>query len=107
MKEFTSANFDAEVLGASVPVVVDFYATWCGPCMKIAPVLEEIAKEYSGQIYVYKVDVDKAPEVAQAFSIRSIPAILYVPMEGQPSMTLGARDKNRFKTEIDSILLGK
>lgn len=114
--ELTSENFNAKVYDTKQrdmiflgkrPAVVDFTATWCGPCRSIAPILEEIAKEYEGQVDVYKVDVDKCGDIAKVFGIRSIPAILYIPIDGNPSMTVGARNKAKFKTEIDTILLGK
>lgn len=89
------------------PAIVDFNATWCGPCRRIAPILEELGKEYEGQIVIYKVDVDKCPELAQAFGISSIPALLFIPVEGEPVMTVGSRDKAKFKEQIDSILLKK
>jgi thioredoxin len=97
---------DMKYLG-SKPAIVDFTATWCGPCRSIAPILEELAKEYEGQIVVYKVDVDKCRDVATAFGISSIPAVLYIPLDGEPSMTIGARNKSKFQNEIDKILLGK
>lgn len=97
---------DPEYLG-SRPAIVDFTASWCGPCQRIAPILEELAAEYAGQIMIYKVDIDKNQELAKAFNVSSIPAILYIPLDDEPSMTIGSRDKNRFKSEIDSILLGK
>ena len=109
--EFYAKVYDlpknAEKYLGDKPAIVDFYASWCGPCRAISPVLEELAKEYEGKIVIYKVDVDASPELANAFGIRSIPAILYIPLEGQPSMTLGSRDKSRFVKEINSILLGK
>jgi thioredoxin 1 len=74
--EFTDANFEKEVLKASTPVLVDFWAVWCGPCKMIAPLVEEIAKEYDGRLKVGKVDVDSNPEVAMKFGIRSIPTIM-------------------------------
>lgn len=97
---------DMKYLG-SKPAIVDFTATWCGPCRSIAPILEELAKEYEGQIVVYKVDVDKCRDVATAFGISSIPAVLYIPLDGEPSMTIGARNKSKFQNEIDKILLNK
>ena len=114
--ELTVESFNANVYDMSkeepaylgkVPAIVDFNATWCGPCQRIAPVLEELAKEYEGKIVVYKVDVDKARDLAVAFGVSSIPAILYIPMDGEPQMTVGARGKEQFRKEIDTILLGK
>ena len=90
------------------PAIVDFNATWCGPCQRISPILHELAKEYKGKIVIYKVDVDKCPEIASTFNVKSIPAILYIPMgDKEPVMTIGARDKARFKEEIEKILLSK
>lgn len=89
------------------PAIVDFNATWCGPCQRIAPILEELAKEYKGQIVIYKVDVDKCRPIAESFGISSIPAIIYIPLEGEPVMTVGARNKEKFRSEIDTILLKK
>ena len=89
------------------PAIVDFTASWCGPCRSIAPILEELAKEYADQIIIYKVDVDKCRDIAEAFGISSIPAVLYIPLDSDPSMTIGARNKEKFQTEINKILLRK
>ncbi len=89
------------------PAIVDFYATWCGPCKMIAPILEELAGEYDGQIVIYKIDTDKEQELAAAFGIRSIPTLLFIPAEGQPQMATGAMSKADFKKAIDSVLLKK
>lgn len=106
-KVYDLSKEDLAYLGDK-PAVVDFYATWCGPCQKIGPILEEVAGEYKDRIVIYKIDVDKAGEVARAFNVSSIPAILYIPADGkEPVMTIGARDKSTFKKEIDTILLGK
>ena len=96
----------AKYLG-DVPAIVDFTATWCGPCKKLAPILEELAKEYKGKVNIYKVDVDKCKDLAQAFRISSIPAMLFIPMEDTPQMLVGLRDKATLKEEIDKILLAK
>lgn len=69
-----------------MPAVVDFYADWCGPCKRVAPIMEELAKEYKGKVIFYKVNTDKEREVAGAFGIRSIPSILFIPKTGKPSM---------------------
>jgi len=94
------------------PCIIDFYADWCGPCRITSPILEELAVEYSGKIDIYKVNVDKERELSQVFGVSGIPAFLYCPMEGKPSMTSGiAKDKEQtkqmFKTNIESILLKK
>lgn len=94
------------------PCLIDFYADWCGPCRIVAPILEELAKEYEGKINIYKVNVDVEKELASVFGVRGIPAFLYCPMEGQPSMTSGiARSndetKQMFKDYIDKVLLKK
>ena len=88
-------------------ILIDFYADWCGPCKAIAPTLEELAAEYEGQIYIYKIDTEQEQELAAAFGIRSIPSLLFVPMDGQPQMSAGAMSKPQLKEAIDKVLLKK
>jgi len=92
------------------PAIIDFYADWCAPCKKVAPALEELAAEYSGKVYIYKINIDKEPELASLFGVRNIPTFLIIPMKGKPSMSSGAgsnhaENKNRFKQIIDDVLL--
>lgn len=89
------------------PAIIDFYADWCAPCKMIAPVLEELAEEYAGEIYIYKINTEIEQELAGAFGIRSIPTLLFVPMGEAPQMAQGAMPKNAFKEAIDSVLLKK
>lgn len=87
------------------PAIIDFYATWCGPCKMLAPVLDELAAEYEGQIDIYKVNVEEEEELSALFGIRSVPSILFIPMEGQPQMAQGAMPKPALKEAIHSVLL--
>ena len=89
------------------PCIIDFYASWCGPCKTIAPILEDLAKEYDGQIYIYKIDTEKEKELAAAFGIRSIPTILFCPVGENPQMAQGAMPKDAFKQAIEEVLLKK
>ena len=89
------------------PALIDFYADWCGPCKAVAPVLEELAKEYDGEIYIYKIDTEAELELSALFGIRSIPSLLFIPMNGTPQMAQGALPKNALKEAIDKVLLEK
>lgn len=103
------ANYEAApnewVFLGDKPAIVDFYATWCGPCRSIAPILEQLADEYRGQIDVYKVDVDKQHELAAAFGVQSIPTLLFIPMKGNPQVMRGALSKQEFVELINRVLL--
>lgn len=87
------------------PAVIDFYATWCGPCKKLSPILDELSSEYAGNVLFYKVDVDREQELAGAFGIQSIPMVLLIPKEGKPYVVQGLRPKAELKEAIDSVLL--
>lgn len=88
----------------SQPAIVDFYADWCGPCRQLSPVLDELAKEYSGKLTIYKVNVDNERGLATFFGIRSIPTLLFIPMKGKPQRSLGALSKTELKEIIKDVL---
>lgn len=88
----------------AVPCLIDFYADWCGPCKMVAPILEELQKEYSDTIRIYKVDTEDQQELAGMFGIQSIPSLLFVPVEGQPQMAMGALPKPSFEKAIADVL---
>lgn len=90
-----------------LPCIIDFYADWCGPCKMIAPVLEELAREYEGKIRIYKVDTEAERELAGAFGIRSIPSILFCPKNDKPQMAQGALPKASLDKAIKEILLAE
>ncbi len=89
----------------SLPAIIDFYADWCSPCKMVAPILEELSEEYKDKIKVYKIDTEEEQELAAVFGIRSIPSLLFIPMEGQPQMAQGALPKATFKEVIENVLL--
>ncbi|MBP3407662.1 MAG: thioredoxin [Bacteroidaceae bacterium] len=89
----------------SRPALIDFYAGWCGPCKMLAPVLEELSDEYAGRVDIYKVDVEQEEELAALFRVRSIPTLVYIPMDGKIRVTQGAVGKPQLKEAIENILL--
>ena len=88
-----------------LPCIIDFYADWCQPCKMVAPILEELSKEYEGKINIYKIDTEAEQELAGAFGIRSIPSILFCPKEGAPQMSMGALPKHSLEQIIAEVLL--
>jgi len=104
VKEITGDQFDQEVRQASLPVVADFFATWCPPCKALAPILDRLAAQYTGKIHFVKVNTDEAPDLAAEFGIRGIPTLLFF-KNGKVVQTLvGLRSETELKTAFDSLL---
>jgi len=105
--KFTADNFDAEVLQASIPVLVDFYADWCNPCKRMAPVVEKIAEEYEGAIKVGKCNIDENMSLAQTYRVASIPTLIFF-KDGKPDATyVGLMDKSELKEKVEQALNGR
>lgn len=102
--KFTTADFDEEVLKSTTPVMVDFYADWCGPCKMMAPVVEELEQEYAGRIKVGKVNVDDDPEIAEKYNVMSIPTFIFF-RDGKPVETsIGGVPKATLKEKLERAL---
>ena len=86
------------------PAIVDFYADWCGPCRALAPVLEELSNDYAGVVDIYKVNTETSPELAALFGVRGIPALLFIPMTGDPALAAGFAPKEKLEQAIEEIL---
>jgi thioredoxin 1 len=86
------------------PAIIDFYADWCGPCKMVAPILEELKAEYGDKLEIYKVDTEEERELSSLFGIKSIPSLLFVPLDGQPQMAMGALPKDTFRKAIGDVL---
>ena len=104
VKEFTSENFSTEVIESDTPVLVDFWAEWCGPCRVIAPVVDEIATEYSQKVKVGKLNVDNHNQVASQYGVRSIPALLIFKNGAVANQIVGAVPKNKITEILDSVI---
>ena len=102
-KVFDTTKETAVFLGDK-PAIVDFTATWCGPCQRLAPILEELANEYKGKVDIYKVNVDDEQELASLFRIRSVPTLVFAPMEGDPHIASGAPSKAQLRKALDSFI---
>lgn len=110
-KEFLKKVWDFEkspnifVYKGKLPAIVDFYADWCGPCRRVAPIMEKLAEEYDGKLLIYKVNTQNEAGLASAFQIRSIPTVLFIPMEGQPMMQVGALPEEGYRQVIEMHLV--
>lgn len=100
----TDQNFEEEVLKASTPVLVDFYAEWCGPCKMIAPIIDELAGEYEGKAKIVKVNVDESPSTAQGFGVMSIPTLIFLKGGEEVDRITGALPKDALAEKLDSML---
>ena len=100
-KHFTDLNFKKEVLESDLPVLVDFWAAWCGPCKMIAPLIDELAKEYTGKMKIGKVDVDTNPKIATEYGVRSIPTIIFFKRGKVMNQLVGAASKLDLKRKIE------
>ena len=90
-----------------LPAVIDFYADWCGPCRRVAPIMEKLATEYDGKLLVYKVNVDQEQDLASVFDVKSIPMVLFIPVEGQPIMQVGAMQESDYRKVVVEQLFKK
>lgn len=110
-KEFLNKVWDFEkdpdtfVYQGELPAIVDFYADWCGPCRRVAPIMEKLAQEYDGKLLIYKVNVDQEKGLSSAFKVKSIPTVLFIPMEGQPMMQVGALPEESYRKVIEEQLI--
>lgn len=104
MVELTDQNFDKEVLKADLPVFVDFWAPWCGPCKLAGPVIEELAKEYEGKIKIGKLHVDENPKMAQKYGVMSIPTVVIFKEEKEVKRQIGFPGKEKYKELIEGVI---
>lgn len=102
--EITDANFEEIVMGSDKPVVIDFWAEWCGPCRMIGPIIEEMHTEYEGKAIIGKVDVDQNPGVSARFGIRNIPTVLFIKGGDIADKSIGAVPKDQLTSKLDALL---
>ena len=101
----TDNNFKSEVLQSDLPVVVDIYATWCGPCKMVAPILEELSKEYAGRVKIGKLDVDESPQMPGHYGVMSVPTLMFFKKGEVMDQVVGALPKVQLKSKIEESLL--
>ncbi len=101
---FTLANFNDEVMNSNIPVMVDFYADWCGPCQMMMPIVEEMAEKYDGKVKVGKVNTDEQPELAGKFGVMSIPSFFFIKNGKVISSAIGGMDRENLSAKLDSLL---
>ena len=102
-------NFEKDqntfVYKGKLPAIIDFYADWCGPCRRVAPIMEKLAEEYDGKLLVYKVNTEKERDLATVFNVKSIPMVLFIPVEGQPMMQVGAMPEEGYRKVVEEQLI--
>ncbi|MBQ7311819.1 MAG: thioredoxin [Alistipes sp.] len=86
------------------PAMIDFYASWCGPCQRLLPIVESLADEFEGKVDIYKVNVDQEEELAAAFNIRTIPTLIFIPMSGKPEREVGAKSESELREKLNNLL---
>ncbi len=99
-KDPTSFNYKGKL-----PAVIDFYADWCGPCRRVAPIMERMAEDYDGKLLVYKINVDQEKDLAAVFQVKSIPMVLFIPVEGMPMKQVGALTEAQYRETVEEFLI--
>lgn len=110
-KDFSEKVADLETISTQweykgdKPALIDFFATWCGPCKALSPILDELAEEYKDRVHIYKIDVDREEKLSEMFEIRTVPTLLFTPVHGDPQMISGVLPKHELKKKIEEFLL--
>lgn len=104
MKEINTEDFEAEVVNSDIPVVVDFYAPWCGPCKAISPILQKLSEEYEGRVKIVKINTDENSDLASEYSIRSLPTIMFFSLQKLEKTLVGSANRDKIVKEIEELL---